>query len=571
MIKTKEAITTEALAFEGQPQVAQESGMVPSSTIPSRQVRSAAARKESDAVANADEKYSKSREEKSFMTTAPLQGEQRQRQRWRQDDEKDEIDDDEDKEFVARKQRAIYARAVRVSFLLQSNVRLWLAMLGFAIVVGLVVILLLLRLLGVPADNLSTGLIASPALVALVFLILHSFIMLDGSGGKVGSAAVRGGDARTSLALGRRPVLILAFICVCTLALKLNSAERISYGLSVSSLARLAAGLPWQYVLCPVWILAALLEGVYLRVLLESWAGRRLLSGWYLGCGGGCDSGDDRETRSTGSSISSVCCCFSCFKSYSYEDDADKRKAETFWDGREESDRAPPSDLSSSSSSARSPRDARTRRSQEDLPRVRGYLPSLSSPAFFTKRDRETKMSEKDADTVEAATAMAEQGPIVSIPSFSTPIQWRAELTRTQRAAAAHFVGGVLCVTLSLIAVTLRYDGKDQSSWGVPATMTIAAAGVGLVGGGLRRLAQEYCDEMRGPMPPEFTPVPVVYSPQQGGWVFAPMKNPTVTMFLLGEVRLRQERMPAQGSAVDRGRWGSGVKDVLIGTGFEGL
>lgn len=46
---------------------------------------------------------------------------------------------------------------------------------------------------------------------------------------------------------------------------------------------------------------------------------------------------------------------------------------------------------------------------------------------------------------------------------------------------------------------------------------------------------------MRGPLPAEAKPLPVFYSDRYGGYIVGPPDPPMVTIFLLGDVTLRQE------------------------------
>lgn len=47
--------------------------------------------------------------------------------------------------------------------------------------------------------------------------------------------------------------------------------------------------------------------------------------------------------------------------------------------------------------------------------------------------------------------------------------------------------------------------------------------------------------DMRGPLPPVAKPLPVIYSDRDGGWIAGPPDPPVVSIFLLGDVTLRQE------------------------------
>ena len=61
------------------------------------------------------------------------------------------------------------------------------------------------------------------------------------------------------------------------------------------------------------------------------------------------------------------------------------------------------------------------------------------------------------------------------------------------------------------------------------------------MGAGFVSLASAYDRLLRGPLPPIVKPLPVVFSERDGGWVTGPPDPPVVTIFLLGDVVLRQE------------------------------
>lgn len=185
---------------------------------------------------------------------------------------------------------AISARAVRISFLLQSWIRLWLTMVGFAVIAGLFMVLFLLRLLGLSVRSLPASAIASPVLAALSLLVLHAIVVLDGNGGTGGGAAIRAGGTRSALALGRRPVVVLALLCATIMVLKFDAHEVLLLGGVPSTVGVWAYKTPWPLALTPLWVLVVLVEGVYLRALWENRTGVSL-STFLWGVGGGSACG----------------------------------------------------------------------------------------------------------------------------------------------------------------------------------------------------------------------------------------------------------------------------------------
>lgn len=79
------------------------------------------------------------------------------------------------------------------------------------------------------------------------------------------------------------------------------------------------------------------------------------------------------------------------------------------------------------------------------------------------------------------------------------------------------------------------------------------------MGAGFVSLASAHDRVLRGPLPPIVKPLPVVFSERDGGWVTGPPDPPVVTVFLLGDVVLRQED-PGFG-------WGSSGSGSGSGTG----
>ena len=361
----------------------------------------------------------------------------------------------------------VRARSVRVSCLLNAWIRLWLSMAIFSITLLVFLVLISLRIFGVPASSLSTGAIASPGLVVLSLLALHSLVMLDGDWGSGGGAANRRGAARSRLGISRRSFIVLSLVCALLVVAKIDSVERDRDGKSLSALAEIALKTPWWCVLTPMWVMAALLEVVYLVALWENRAGESLASTLM----GGAD-GAPGFLNGWGDACGE-CECPPWGRA---------------WD-------------------------------EKRHPRPSGRRYDFRAGA----RLRPTAVS------------------------YSSSVRRRVELTPAQRAAAASLVGGILCLTVAMVAVSLRT--KPTVSWSVPMTMLMAAAGMALVGTGLGQLAAAHCCKMRGPLPPLTTPLPVFFCERQGGWVVGPPDPPTVSIFLLGEVTLRQEGFGV-GSAV---------------------
>lgn len=378
---------------------------------------------------------------------------------------------------------AVAARAVRISFLLQAWVRLWLTMSAFVFFMLILMLLLFLRFMGVSAEYLPASAVASPALGALILLAAHSILMLDGDGGTAGGAALRGGGSRSLLAMGRRPIIVLTLICALLLCAKLDSEEVTLAGGELKWYQVFAFRMSWPVALSPLWIAAALVEGVYLRALWENRTGKNCatyFSDWFS-VGAGCCPG-----------------CCNC-----------------------------PSDCLP----------GRRRRLANSGSRSRSYNLRQSF------RDRQRTIS------------------------YYSNIRRRAVLTASQRAAAAAISGGVLFIVLAMVLCAIRKDKDRTASWAIPMTMLVAAAGVGFVGVGIWRLVWDHCRSMRGGLPPAAKPLPVLFSEREGGWVVGPADPPMASIFLLGDVTLRQERLmgPAAhgggsggGNASNGGEGGSG-------------
>lgn len=368
-----------------------------------------------------------------------------------------------DKTSATRTSADMAARAVRMNFLLQAWIRLWLSMVFFSVAAGLFVLLLMLRFLGLSMQALPVTAVTSPVVAALVILALHSIIMLDGGGG----GGVSGNGTRSRpWSVGRRPVIFLALLGVVLLIMKLSSIEHMTAGLKPSMIGLCFYRLGWTYVLVPVWIICALLEAVYLRALWENWTGESLTS---VICG------------RAGGEGSIICCRSSCC-----------------WPGVDGSCKCPGGWRGGGGGS--------------------GVGPSGRLRYRFNARRR------GEAEV-----------------SYTSCIRRRAALTPSQRAAAACLSAGVFCLSVAIVSVATRNQADDVSSWSIPITTLAAASGVAMVGAGLGRLAAAYCGEMRGVLPPLTKPLPLFYSEREGGWVVGPADPPTVPIFLLGDVTLRQE------------------------------
>lgn len=392
---------------------------------------------------------------------------------------------------------AVSARAVRISYLLQAWVRLWLAMSGFAIVAGVLMLLLFVRFLGVSAKDLPSSVIASPAIFALSALAVHSLIILDGTGGTTGSAALRGGGRCSSLALGRRPIIVLSLICATIISAKLDAEDVINVGGTPPYFLATCNRLSYAAAFTPLWLAAFLVEGVYLRALWESRTGQSCVS-FVLRSGKEGDWGWMSPCRR-------LCSC--CLRLGDCDSNAVVGGGGGgYGRGRRSTDR-----------------DGRRR-----------------PPSRRIGQQRRTSFHQTERRV-----------------SFYSAARRRAVLTPSQRAAAAAISGGILFIVIAMVGCSLRRGMTETASWAVPMTMLMAAAGEGLLGAGLWRLAQEHCHALRGGVPEPAKPLPVLYSEREGGWIVGPGEPPTVSIFLLGEVLLRQEGfgtgfVPGAGDAFHR-------------------
>lgn len=164
----------------------------------------------------------------------------------------------------------VFARGVRVSYLLQSWLRLWLSMAFFSLVAISLMLLLVLRFSSLTL-RVSMAAVSIPMLVALFALALQSALVHDGTSGSGGGLAVRAGAARSTLALGRRPLIVLALICAPLVVIKLNAMECRYAGQQLSLIDRWAVEMSWAIMLLPYWVSTVLVEAVYLRALIENY------------------------------------------------------------------------------------------------------------------------------------------------------------------------------------------------------------------------------------------------------------------------------------------------------------
>lgn len=169
----------------------------------------------------------------------------------------------------------VLTRGVRVSFLLQSWLRLWLSMAFFTLVAISLMLLLALRFSSLTL-KVSMAAVSIPLLVALLVVALQSVLVHDGTSGSGGGLAVRAGAARSTLALGRRPLIFLAIICAPLVVIKLNAMECRYAGQELSRIDEWAVKVSWVFILLPYWLSTVLVEAVYLRALVENYTHENL-------------------------------------------------------------------------------------------------------------------------------------------------------------------------------------------------------------------------------------------------------------------------------------------------------
>ncbi|CAM9827029.1 unnamed protein product [Pylaiella littoralis] len=430
-------------------------------------------------------------------------------------------------------------RAVRISFLLQAWLRLWATMVWFALTLAVFMILLSLRLGGRASLSLPAGWIASPCMAGLTILALHSVVVLDGTGGYGGASVIRSGGNRLVVGLGRRPVILMTLLFLIVLVLKIDgsasdTAATDGGGSSggAAAVAVLVGGAHWGYVLSPLWLLLAVLEGVYLVALWENYSGRSLTCALFGGV---------RDYRGVGGLGYWFCCCLDgsgcggcprCWKSGSgagsgyavgggYSSSSSgggagvRQRAEQEKEGEDE--------------------DEEERLQQRSGRRAGG---GSGSRRRGGGRGANRSMFRRG----EAADAAAVPPPEYITPSHYRSIssRKRVELTPSQRAAAASMAGGIFLLAMAVILFALG-SVNEQANWGVPLTMVTAAAGLALVGAGLFHLTSAHSRAMSAPLPPEAKPLPLLFSERHGGWVACPPDPPVVSIFLLGDVTLREE------------------------------
>ncbi|CAM9535262.1 unnamed protein product [Ectocarpus sp. 4 AP-2014] len=392
-------------------------------------------------------------------------------------------------------------RAVRVSVLLQAWLRLWLTMAAFGVTLSVFVILLSLRLLGVSAHYLPAFWIASPGLLALTLLALHSLVILDGSGGYGGAPVLRVGGNRLVVVLGRRPIILLTLLAAVLVVLKIDSVAGGS-----GAVMEAMEMVHWGYVFLPLWVIICMLEAVYLGALCENYTRRSLT---FPGLFGGV-----RDLRGLGGLGYWFCCCLGGREGYAGDGGESGgchwQWRRTWWSGEKYGDDDFEDPLV---------RDDDQYEGKQRQQQVAGG----GTSGKFGGAGRDSPPTDAEAYV-----------------SYSSPVRQRVELTPNQRAAAITISAGAILLTACLVSLIVG-SNDEKADWGVPLTMITATTGFGMVGAGVRKLALAHDCRMRGPLPPFTKPLPVFFSDLHGGWIAGPPDPPVVSIFLLGDVRLRQE------------------------------
>ncbi|CAM9991791.1 unnamed protein product [Ectocarpus sp. 12 AP-2014] len=395
-------------------------------------------------------------------------------------------------------------RAVRVSVLLQAWLRLWLTMAGFGVTLSVFMILLSLRLLGVSAHYLPAFWIASPGLLALTLLALHSLVILDGSGGYGGAPVLRVGGNRLVVVLGRRPIILLSLLAAVLVVLKIDSVAGGS-----GAVMEAMEMVHWGYVFLPLWVIVCMLEAVYLGALWESYTRRSLT---FPGLFGGV-----RDLRGLGGLGYWFCCCLGGGGGYAGDGEESEgcqwQWRRTWWSGEKYGD----DDFKDPLVGDDDEYEGKQQQQQQQQVAGRG------TSGKFGGAGRESPPTDAEAYV-----------------SYSSPVRQRVELTPSQRAAAITISSGAILLTACLVSLIVG-SNDEKANWGVPLTMITATTGFGMVGAGVRKLALAHDRRMRGPLPPFTKPLPVFFSDLHGGWIAGPPDPPVVSIFLLGDVRLRQE------------------------------
>ncbi|CAM9734990.1 unnamed protein product, partial [Ectocarpus sp. 8 AP-2014] len=398
-------------------------------------------------------------------------------------------------------------RAVRVSVLLQAWLRLWLTMAAFGVTLSVFMILLSLRLLGVSSHYLPAFWIASPGLLTLTLLALHSLVILDGSGGYGGAPVLRVGGNRLVVVLGRRPVILLTLLAAVLVVLKIDSVAGGS-----GTVMEAMEMVHWGYVFLPLWVIVCMLETVYLGALWENYTRRSLTC---PGLFGGV-----RDLRGLGGLGYWFCCCLGGGGGYAGDGGESGgchwQWRRTWWSGEKYGDNDFEDPLVSDD-------DEYEGKQQQQQQQQQQQVAGEGTSGKFGGFGRESPPTDAEAYV-----------------SYSSPVRQRVELTPSQRAAAITISAGAILLTACLVSLMVG-SNDEKADWGVPLTMVTATTGFGMVGAGVRKLALAHDRRMRGPLPPFTKPLPVFFSDLHGGWIAGPPDPPVVSIFLLGDVRLRQE------------------------------
>lgn len=332
-------------------------------------------------------------------------------------------------------------RAVRVSVLLQAWLRLWLTMATFGVTLSVFMILLSLRLLGVSAHYLPAFWIASPGLLALALLALHSLAILDGSGGYGGAPVLRVGGNRLVVVLGRRPIILLTLLAAVLVVLKMDSVAGGS-----GAVMEAMEMVHWGYVFLPLWVIICMLEAVYLGALWESYTRRSLT---FPGLFGGV-----RDLRGLGGLGYWFCCCLGGRGGYAGDGG---ESGECHWQWR------------------------RTWWSGEKYGHDDFEDPLVSDDDEYEGKQQQQQVA-GGGTSGKFGGAGRESPPTdaEAYVSYSSPVRQRVELTPSQRAAAITISAGTILLTACLVSIIVGSNDK-KANWGVPLTMITATTGFGMV------------------------------------------------------------------------------------------
>ncbi|CBJ32897.1 expressed unknown protein [Ectocarpus siliculosus] len=338
-------------------------------------------------------------------------------------------------------------RAVRVSVLLQAWLRLWLTMAAFGVTLSVFMILLSLRLLGVSSHHLTAFWIASPGLLALTLLALHSLVILDGSGGYGGAPVLRVGGNRLVVVLGRRPVILLTLLAAVLVVLKIDSVAGGS-GAVMEAIEKVH----WGYVFLPLWVIVCMLETVYLGALWENYTRRSLT---FPGLFGGV-----RDLRGLGGVGYWFCCCLGGRRGYAGDGGENGgchwQWRRTWWSGEKYGDGDSEDPLVSDD-------DEYEGKQQQQQQQQQQQVAGGGTSGKFGGFGRESPPTDAEAYV-----------------SCSSPVRRRVELTPSQRAAAITISAGAILLTACLVSLIVG-SNDEQADWGVPLTMVTATTGFGMV------------------------------------------------------------------------------------------